>query len=162
MKKTLILFLFVFCLGSLSVYARDISEDILTTKKATPLVNGKKEGVERLYDKNGTLRKEITYKNGKWNGIVRDYRKDGSLRSEISYVDNKEQGSFKSYDFDGNLLDESFWKDGVMQESCSYRNGKKEECRRTSNTENIRTKAHSTENKYKSSKNKKKSQKYTK
>ncbi len=60
--------------------------------EATPYINGKKEGVEKEYFIDGTLKKEATYKNDKLNGWYKQYLPSGSLDFEVYYFNNAKHG----------------------------------------------------------------------
>ena len=51
-------------------------------REETPYVDGKREGVKKIYFRSGELMMEITYGNDKQEGAVREYSEDGSLVKE--------------------------------------------------------------------------------
>ena len=73
--------------------------------------NGKLDGIEKFYDKSGILRYEISYKNGKLDGIKKEYYESGALQRELPYKDGKPEGISKSYHENGTLRYEIFDKD---------------------------------------------------
>jgi antitoxin component YwqK of YwqJK toxin-antitoxin module len=77
--------------------------------------DGKREGITKIYSKNGNLLEEIPYKNDKIDGIKKNFLENGKLYSEISYKDGVQHGSYFFYE--GN-------PDPVI--SGNYVNGKKE------------------------------------
>ena len=59
---------------------------------------GKREGISKMYYRNGTVKKEILYKNGKKEGPARRFFKDGT-RFEYDCKDGIEKtGRWKNYD----------------------------------------------------------------
>ncbi len=58
---------------------------------------GKREGISRLYYRNGKLKRESMYKNGKKEGIEEEYSKNGVLRLEISYKDGLRDGMYRAH-----------------------------------------------------------------
>jgi len=51
--------------------------------------NGKKEGIYKLYYRNGQLYSEVNYIDGKENGIYKSYHTNGKLKEEVNYIDGK-------------------------------------------------------------------------
>ena len=65
---------------------------------------GRREGITRIYYRNGRLKKEITYKNGRKEGPARRLFKDGS-RFEYECRDGREKtGRWRNYDREGLLV----------------------------------------------------------
>lgn len=64
----------------------------------TPYINGKKEGISKVYDNNKVV-KIIPYKNNKWHGEVREYYRTGSYTQ--NYVNGKYEGDMVLYDTNG-------------------------------------------------------------
>ena len=68
--------------------------------------NGKKEGVYKEYNCDGTLYKECNYIDGKLNGICKKYGYDDdenvedycdSIYIECNYINDKKEGVYKEY-----------------------------------------------------------------
>lgn len=76
--------------------------------------NGKKEGTERRYGKNGTLELESNYKNDKKEGAERSFRENGTLFEEANYKDDIREGISKLFREDGKTIGSEFY----------YKNGK--------------------------------------
>ena len=86
----------------------------------TPYKNGKKDGVEKRYDSDGTLLYEIPYKNGKKDGVEKWYYSNGTLRKETPYKDGKEEGTQKLYRADSSLEKEIYYKNGKKIKEVNY------------------------------------------
>jgi len=72
---------------------------------------GKREGISRLYYRNGKLKRESMYKNGRKEGIEEEYSKNGVLRLAIRYKDDLRDGMYRAYS-KGNLHREYTYKKG--------------------------------------------------
>lgn len=110
-------------------------------------INGKPEGIAKVYWENGKLSKQGTYKNGKRNGLWKGYDLKGNLSSEFNYKDGKADGTCiiyrnglawyeyfyengekmgrKTYYNNGNLWTEEHFKDGKKhgKKTIYYENG---------------------------------------
>lgn len=65
---------------------------------------GRREGVTRIYYRNGQVKKELLYKNGRKEGPARRFFKDGS-RFEYACSNGREKtGRWRNYDRDGLLV----------------------------------------------------------
>ena len=51
------------------------------------MMNGKKEGIYKLYSSNGELFSEVNYIDGKMNGVYKSYYSNGQLCVEENYID---------------------------------------------------------------------------
>lgn len=105
MKKTLSLFLLIIVASCLPE-----SKETSTAKKKPS-----KDGVNKSYYPNGTLRAEVPIKDGKKNGLARDYYADGKRRLEIEYVNSEKHGITRMYYQNGNLYEETPYKNGEIQ-----------------------------------------------
>lgn len=77
----------------------------------TPMVNGKVNGVVKMYYKNGKLQAETSFKDGVINGNQKSYGETGRLLMETEWADNKINGIQRVYDLkDGHLLMESEYR----------------------------------------------------
>ncbi|HPS70893.1 MAG TPA: hypothetical protein PLM70_01430 [Bacteroidales bacterium] len=99
-------------------------------KKTVPIVEGKKHGMEKEFDKNGlvisvanyyggilTRREQINrtdnfgFKQGNW----KFFWSNGNLKEEGTFYNNKKHGFFKSYDTLGNFISVEKWEnDNVL------------------------------------------------
>jgi antitoxin component YwqK of YwqJK toxin-antitoxin module len=77
-------------------------------------MNGKIEGVYKIYHPYGQLWIEVNYIDGMENGIYKAYHDNGQLYKEVNYIDGLKQGIFKSY-----------WDNGQLYEEVNYIDGKK-------------------------------------
>jgi antitoxin component YwqK of YwqJK toxin-antitoxin module len=85
--------------------------------------NGKLDGVQKTYYKNGKLFVESTYKNGKADGLKKLYYKDGQLWETQIYKEDVLLGSnnqprngiYKRFYKNGQLAAEGLYKDGFPQ-----------------------------------------------
>ena len=65
--------------------------------KETPLVAGKKEGLEKQYDENGNLQFESPYVAGKLEGVQKTYYPNGQLCRETPYSAGNPEGLSNIY-----------------------------------------------------------------
>lgn len=84
----------------------------LEIESETPFKNGKENGIEKEYYKNGRLKRETPYTDSKANGIQKEYYENGRLKSETPYTDGKLNGVVKEYYETGELLREAPYKNG--------------------------------------------------
>lgn len=84
----------------------------LEIESETPFKNGKENGIEKEYYKNGRLKRETPYTDGKANGIEKKYYENGRLKGETPYTDGKLNGVVKEYYETGELLREAPYKNG--------------------------------------------------
>ena len=102
-------------------------------------VNGKKNGITKLYFDNGQLETVAEYKNDKLNGPFKLYNQNGIVESEGTYKDDKLTGLIKNYYENGSLKSEqnyqndklhgiskSYYKNGSINEIIPYKNGNAE------------------------------------
>ena len=84
--------------------------------RSTEYKNGKKDGVEKVYDninyKDGSLYSSIEYKNGKKHGVSRVYHSKGKLCCLNTYKNGILEGESKFWDHTGKLTKESVYKNG--------------------------------------------------
>jgi len=62
-----------------------------------PMINGLKNGLQKVYTKQGNLKYTTIFKNGKKNGIERWFDREGKLISSTMYRDNIIHGTQKLY-----------------------------------------------------------------
>lgn len=84
----------------------------LEIESETPFKNGKENGIEKEYYKNGRLKRETPHTDGKANGIEKKYYENGRLKGETPYTDGKLNGVVKEYYETGELLREAPYKNG--------------------------------------------------
>lgn len=60
-------------------------------------VNGKLEGLRKIYYRSGVLSSERHYRQGIPDGEEREYFEDGSLKQKGIFADGKEEGTWESY-----------------------------------------------------------------
>jgi antitoxin component YwqK of YwqJK toxin-antitoxin module len=104
-------------------------------KTFTQYIDGKKTGVELVFNTRGQIEskanylndeyhglvaeykfgrptQETEYKNGKYHGVHREYYQRGEVQKEVEFKDGKQHGSFKYYDEEGNVTLEYTYKNG--------------------------------------------------
>jgi antitoxin component YwqK of YwqJK toxin-antitoxin module len=82
--------------------------------------------VRTFYDKEKTkVEEEYFIMNGKIEGIYKLYHENGQLCSEVNYIDGKREGIFKSYYQNGQLYVEVNYIDG-KRDNLSYKFSRKE------------------------------------
>ena len=72
----------------------------------SPIKNGEKDGLGRMYNEQGQLILEIPQVEGKSHGVEKHYT-NGKLDMEVSYINGIQQGLTKYYHSDGVQL---LWK----------------------------------------------------
>jgi antitoxin component YwqK of YwqJK toxin-antitoxin module len=87
------------------LFTRKIKEEAQCTAEGT------REGLTRVYYRNGTLKKEVVYKEGKKEGMEKDYSRQGSIRREITYHRGLRDGIYRYY-AKGNLSREYTYSKG--------------------------------------------------
>lgn len=81
----------------------------LEIESETPFKNGKENGIEKEYYKNGRLKRETPYTDGKLNGVVKEYYETGELLREAPYKNGEHDGVAKIYDKNGQLREKHFY-----------------------------------------------------
>ena len=85
-------------------------------ERSTEYKNGKKDGVEKVYDninyKDGSLYSSIEYKNGKKHGVSKVYHSKGKLCCLNTYKNGILEGESKFWDHTGKLTKESVYRNG--------------------------------------------------
>ena len=66
-------------------------------EKTETFVMGKKEGLEKEYDEQGNIKKEITWKQNARHGFAKRYYSNGQVEQETQYVNDKAEGLARSY-----------------------------------------------------------------
>lgn len=87
------------------------------------VVNKQFEGEWKYYHEDSpSIMTLEPYVNGKLNGIRKVFYKSGKIAEETSYKDGIKNGIYKSYAENGTLLEESNYKDGQYDGNAIYRN----------------------------------------
>ena len=85
------------------LFTRKIKEEAQCTNSGT------RDGITRIYYRNGSLKKELLYKNGRKEGPARRLFKDGS-RFEFECIGGREKvGRWRNYDQKGFLVMEKVY-----------------------------------------------------
>ena len=95
-------------------------------KMETPTLKleGKINGIEKKYHKNGKLWVEVNMKNGKRDGVEKQYYETGEILCEQHLKDGKLNGPNKHYDINGDLIINDNYKDDLLHgTSENYKNG---------------------------------------
>lgn len=71
-----------------------------------PIVNGKRNGEFKSYNKSGNILSEGIFVNGKREGKATIYHENGNIHYEGFYKEGKECGIWKFYDENGTLYNE--------------------------------------------------------
>ncbi len=89
-------------------------------------ISKQKEGLARLYYKNGHLRQVGMWHKDRQQGVWKFYDKDGTIFSEISFVDDKQDGLSVFYNNQGIVIEKTNWKNGKINGYATeyYDNGK--------------------------------------
>ena len=108
-------------------------------REETPYIDGRKDGVQKLYDENGNLRTEAPYKYGKNEGVRKTYSENEKLLWETPFRDGRVDGIEKWYYENGELFEEIPFKNdkrqgtgrvysisGKLKMEITYRNGNRE------------------------------------
>ena len=85
-----------------------------------------RDGVEKKFNKNGTIKSEIEYSNGVRHGWDKRYDGQGKISSQGQFENGLENGVRYEYYDNGNLQSEGFWLNGKAFGNTIfyYRNGK--------------------------------------
>lgn len=82
-----------------------------------------KEGVRKIYTKNGNLYFEINYKNYLKNGVTKGYYEDSeSIQFEQNYTNDLLDGVATTYYFDGEIKEKLLFKNGELIENILLNN----------------------------------------
>jgi antitoxin component YwqK of YwqJK toxin-antitoxin module len=92
-------------------------------KREEHLVNGKREGLTRIYYRNGKIKLEVNFKNGVPDGIARRFYKDGNLHTQWHFRDGVPDGEAKLYLPNGNLLHVRHYTNGRLDYIDNYKEG---------------------------------------
>ena len=72
------------------------------------------DGMAKVYDDEGHLQSEITYRDNLPDGRYRLYHENGALSEEGTYVEGELDGIVKNYDAQGNLDTEGEYREGKI------------------------------------------------
>lgn len=86
---------------------------------------GERAGTWYWYYDNNQIKEEATYVNGKLNGPNKEYTRDGVMTLNAKYKDGKSEGDYYSYYSTGQLEEHSIYKDGERNGMAKvyFRNG---------------------------------------
>jgi antitoxin component YwqK of YwqJK toxin-antitoxin module len=94
-------------------FTREVSNETGDGTIIIKFVNGKKEGITKFVNKNGTVLSEIGYKNDIIEGVVKQYYPaSGALLCSMEYSGGKQNGYFKTYYESGGRQVEAMYKNG--------------------------------------------------
>ena len=111
-----------------SVKLYSIENDKSIVRRELGYLNGKKHGMEKVYDEEGKVISSVNYKNGNKDGVAKSagvsYNNSGA--STVPYVNGKAEGKETRYFQDSkNIKEEILWKnDEVVRHIEFYQNGK--------------------------------------
>lgn len=103
-------------------------------------VNKLREGEWKFYDaKTEKLLSAEPYVNGKINGIRKVYFANGAVAEEAAYANGVKQGAYKQYTEKGIVLEESTYKNDKMDGPATFRNAHGEVVSKGQFANNIKT-----------------------
>lgn len=73
-----------------------------------------KEGLAKLYYKNGKLKQEGLWHKDKQEGIWKFFNNDGSINSEITFANDNQNGLSVFYNRSGVVIERTNWKNGKL------------------------------------------------
>lgn len=76
--------------------------------------DGRRQGLTRVYYRNGTVKEEVVYHSGKKDGTEKRYTRQGGLLGEASYHHGAREGICR------------FYAKGTLRQEYTYRKGRKE------------------------------------
>lgn len=84
------------------------------TLQTVVYINGKMNGLLKLYFQNGLTYSEGEMKDDKREGEWKWYTEDGSLESSVTFVNGKKEGTQYFWDTEGNVMKEEIYKDDEL------------------------------------------------
>ena len=89
-------------------------------------ISKQKEGLAKLYYKNGQLKQEGMWHNNKQEGVWTFYNNDGTISSVIFFVNDNQDGLSVFYNNQGSITEKTNWKNGEINGDAIeyYDNGK--------------------------------------
>jgi antitoxin component YwqK of YwqJK toxin-antitoxin module len=91
-------------------------------KQLNTYINGKVNGIEKAYFKNGNLQWEVNIVDNKVDGTYKEYFPTGELKHIALYKNGKEDGLSKQYFKEGGLSWEFYYQDGKRLRTKQYFN----------------------------------------
>ena len=76
--------------------------------------NGVRHGTEILFDGHGRVLKRTPYVNGKKEGVLKVFYPNGDTMAEITYINNIRQGRAAKYNKDRSINQEVFFQNGQL------------------------------------------------
>lgn len=129
--------------GTCTTYYKD--GETVRSKVPCNLKNGYKNGVMKIFKKNGDLWQTIVYVenkiedttrfyysrsgeilkvvpmlHGQKEGTAIEYSRDGKVLKEQPYKDGKKEGTHKEFDEDGRLIAEEYFMNGLKEKVSTY------------------------------------------
>lgn len=86
-------------------------------------VNGEYTGDYKKYFESGELEQEGTYSAGSMSGEWKFYYQNGKIKEVVPFKDNEEFGAFKEYHENGNLKTEGTYKGADAESGLALENG---------------------------------------
>lgn len=78
------------------------------------LLNGRLDGLRKMYFQNGNVSLERYYKNSIPNGLEQEFYEDGSLKQKGEFINGKEEGVWEMYYPNGKVKQRNIFKNGKM------------------------------------------------
>lgn len=103
-------------------------------------VNKQRQGEWKFYaEGTGKLLSAETYINGKINGVRKVYFPNGNVAEEMTYANGVKEGAYKQYNEKGIVLEESVYKNDKLHGPATFRNAKGEVVSKGQFAENKKT-----------------------
>lgn len=99
------------------IYYRNDGKTVITKEFYQ---EGKLEGKQKIFYKNGKLAKEQNYKQGKLHGSAKKYTKKGILLEHINYKEGNLHGVAKYFDLTGKLISTGTYQSGKKVGNWQY------------------------------------------
>ena len=87
-------------------------EDLPTIMTLEPYVNGKLNGIRKVYYKSGKIAEETTYKDGSKNGTYKSYAENGIVLEESVYKNGEYDGLVIFRNVDNQIAAQGLFKNG--------------------------------------------------
>lgn len=89
---------------------------------------GKRNGIYKVYYKDGKSKEEIGYLNGRIEGMLKAYYESGKIWYEVPYKKGKKEGTVKTYHKNGKVKKEVVYEAGkAIRGYCYMTDGTKSE-----------------------------------
>lgn len=79
------------------------------------LINGKIDGLRKMYFQNGNLSVERYYTNSISNGLEKEYYEDGTLKQQGKLINGEENGVWETYFPNGKIKRRTNLKNGIVE-----------------------------------------------